>query len=48
MMQRVLDTPGFYYSYGYDLSHTRQRIQQLVSEGSHTSQSLFNRVGVVE
>ena len=31
MMQQVLSTPYFYFSYTYDISHSRQRLDTLGS-----------------
>ena len=30
MVERVLSTPGFYYSYSYDLTHSQQRKKGLL------------------
>ena len=38
MVQRVLATPGFYYSHGYDLSHCHQRKCHLTQTKPHFSQ----------
>lgn len=32
MINRVLDTPFFYFSYTYDLSHTLQRLHAMSAE----------------
>ena len=45
MMNRVLDTPGFYYSYTYDLTHTRQRIKNMTNQNpDFVFQPFFSRV----
>ena len=45
MMNRVLDTPGFYYSYTYDLTHTRQRIKNMTNQNPNfVFQPFFSRV----
>ena len=38
MVQRVLATPGFYYSHSYDLSHCHQRQYHLTQTKPHFSQ----------
>ena len=40
MMQQVLSTPYFYFSYSYDISHSRQRLDSLGSRD-------FYQVGVI-
>lgn len=35
MVQRVLATPGFYYSHSYDLSHSQQRMHHLAQTKPH-------------
>jgi len=37
MVQRVLATPGFYYSHSYDLSHSQQRVHHLAQTKPHFS-----------
>ena len=45
MIHRVLDTAGFYYSYSYDLTHTKQRLNQLSRDNPSFHQlPIFNRV----
>lgn len=39
MMQKVLDTPYFYFSYSYDLTHTLQRL--------HSMPTTFNQVSCI-
>lgn len=44
MIRRVLDTPWFYYSNSYDLTHTLQRRNQLLQTKPNFSQlSLYER-----
>ncbi|XP_019859982.1 PREDICTED: phosphatidylinositide phosphatase SAC1-A-like [Amphimedon queenslandica] len=44
MIHRVLDTAGFYYSYSYDITHTKQRLHQLSTDNNGFYQlPLFNR-----
>lgn len=39
MLQKILDTPYFYFSYTYDLTHTLQRL--------YSMPSIFNQVSLV-
>lgn len=41
MIQNVLNTPSFYFSYSYDISHTMQRLHKLGPESG--TQSLLSR-----
>lgn len=41
MVQTVLGTPSFYFSYSYDLSHSIQRLHDISPE--FWQQSLFER-----
>lgn len=44
MIRRVLDTPGFYYSNSYDLTHSLQRRNQCLQTKPNFSQlSLYER-----
>lgn len=43
MLQNVLSTPYFYFSYTLDLSHTRQRLDKLKSTTDFSQRSLLSR-----
>ena len=44
MMKQVLATPYFFFSYNYDLSHSRQRYEEnIASSGETMAQSLVER-----
>jgi len=44
MVRRVLDTPGFYYSNSYDLTHSFQRLTQKAEQTPNFFQlSLYER-----
>ena len=44
MMKQVLSTPYFFFSYNYDLSHSRQRFEETIASSSEMmAQSLVQR-----
>lgn len=42
MINRVLDTPFFYFSYTYDLSHTLQRLYSIPAEFNEVTFDALN------
>lgn len=47
MMKSVLNTPYFYFSYTYDLSHTMQRLHNTTPEFLQVSTLLYNFITVL-